>query len=195
MIIEGVLTTENSDGSPHVAPLGPVVDEQLNNWILRPYQSSTTFQLLRHHERCVFHVVDDVLLIAKLVLGDCPKDLPFVRHDGGWILQSACHWYRLRVQDWNIEQSRAEATAIREASGRLREFWGWNRAKHAVLEAAILLTRLELLDLDVIVAQWQALGSAVRKTAGEQEQLAWDLLTQRLLAFANSRDYPVEGIE
>ena len=31
-------------------------------------------------------------------------------------------------------------------SGRLRDFFGFNRAKHAVIEAAILATRIDFLE-------------------------------------------------
>ena len=64
MVIEGVLTTENADGSMHVSPIGPHVNAELSSWTLKPFQSSTTFANLRASSRAVFHVVDDPLLMA-----------------------------------------------------------------------------------------------------------------------------------
>ncbi|MEZ6077979.1 MAG: DUF447 family protein [Pirellulaceae bacterium] len=76
VIIEGLLTTTASDGSPHVAPMGPVVDEDLQTWTLRPFASSTTFRYLRANPQCVFHVVDDVLPVVQATLG-LPTSLSF----------------------------------------------------------------------------------------------------------------------
>ncbi|MGE0378382.1 MAG: DUF447 domain-containing protein, partial [Planctomycetaceae bacterium] len=60
--------------------------------------------------------------------------------------------------------------------GRHREFFGFNRAKHAVLEGAILATRVHLLPRDEILAEFARLASPVEKTAGPREQQAFQLL-------------------
>ncbi|MFK7735982.1 MAG: DUF447 domain-containing protein [Pirellulaceae bacterium] len=175
MIIEGLLTTEDARGQPHIAAMGPVVDRELNQWLLRPFQTSTTFSNLRAKPNCVFHVTDDVLTIVRVVLKQQPN-LKFEKHDGVWLLPSACHWHRLAVSDWNVDQPRSEATARRVASGQLRAFWGWNRAKHLILEATILMTRLHLLDRETVESQLELHRTAVEKTAGEDEFQAWELV-------------------
>ncbi len=178
MIIEGLLSTVRSDGGPHVAPMGPVVDESLENWLLRPFQTSTTFQLLQAKPYCIFHVVDDVLPIVQAALG-FQVSVSYTRHDdGGWIIDSACHWYRLEIVVWNTEGLRSEARAKVHSHGFLRPFWGWNRAKHAVLEATILATRLHLADRDSIMEDLARLRPAVDKTAGPRECLAWELVNE-----------------
>lgn len=196
MIIEGLMCTTDDDGLPHVAPMGPVVDEDLNTWTLRPFQTSTTFKFLRNRNRGVFHVVDDVLPIAQAALG-FPTDLKFehrVRkrndnreddsriNDNGehedWIIQSSCHWYALAIDSWNVAQPRAEATAGVDDRGVRKPFWGWNRAKHAVLEATILATRLHLADRAEIMEDFARLRSAVEKTAGPREWDAWELVNK-----------------
>ncbi|MEZ6137994.1 MAG: DUF447 family protein [Pirellulaceae bacterium] len=176
MIIEGLLVTERDDGSPHVAPMGPVVNAELTQWTLRPFQSSMTFAMLRARPTCIFHVVDDVLPVAQAALG-LPVELEFQAHPtSGWIIASACHWYQLAIQQWNVSAPRSEAQAIVTNQGTLRPFWGWNRAKHAVLEAAILATRVHLLQREVLQSDLARLSSAVDKTAGPRERQAWDLV-------------------
>jgi uncharacterized protein len=176
MIIEGLMTTEAADGSPHLAPLGPVVDESLEQWLLRPFQSSNTFANLRRTGLGTFHVVDDILPVVQSALS-LPVDLEFIRNEyGGWIIASACHWYSLNIQQWDVSQSRAEAAAQVIASGNIRPFWGWNRAKHAVLEATILATRLHLNGPESIAEQLELLEVAVEKTAGPRETEAWNLV-------------------
>ena len=73
MVIEGILTTENADGSMHVSPIGPHVNHELSSWNLKPFQSSTTFANLRATSRAVFHIIDDPLLMAAAVLGLCNR--------------------------------------------------------------------------------------------------------------------------
>lgn len=185
MIIEGLLTTEDLDGRPHLAPMGPVVDPMLEDWLLRPYQTSKTFSHLRRNPICVFHIVDDALTVVQTVLKQ-PTDLPLRRQNSGWILESACHWYQLRVQVWDVSNARSEASAVVESKGVLRPFWGWNRAKHAVLEATILITRLHLMPKVQVEQEFERLRSSVEKTAGPSEQRAWQLLVEYLA------DYKVE---
>jgi uncharacterized protein len=67
--------------------------------------------------------------------------------------------------------------------GEIREFIGFNRARHAVLEAAILATRTHLIPADEIKAEYARLQIIVDKTAGPREHEAMNLLTQ----YVNSR--------
>jgi hypothetical protein len=60
---------------------------------------------------------------------------------------------------------------------------GFNRAKHAVLEAAILATRTHLLPADQIRDEYARLQIIVDKTAGPREREAMALLT----AYVRSR--------
>ncbi len=182
MIIEGLLTTTRADGGPHVAPMGPVVDPQLDEWTLRPFQTSTTFERLQMHPQCIFHVVDDVLPIAQAALG-LEVELAFRKHpEQGWIVESACHWFSLKIVDWNLESQRSEAKAVVTDRGTIRPFWGWNRAKHAVLEGTILATRLHLADRLAIQEDLGRLDLIVEKTAGPRERQAWELVLAYIAA-------------
>ncbi len=75
MILEGILTTLNADGSLNVSPMGPRVDEELSEILLRPFQTSTTYRNLKRTRQGVFHVTDDVELLAQAALGT-PDPLP-----------------------------------------------------------------------------------------------------------------------
>ncbi len=178
MIIEGLLTTINEGGQAHVAPMGPVVNPELTEWTLRPFATSTTFRLLRQRPSAVFHVIDDVLPVVQAALGMVP-DLDFEKHHSGcWIIADCCHWFRLEVVDWDLSAQRSVAKAVVIESGVKRPFWGWNRAKHAVLEATILATRLHLADRFAIADDLATLRKAVEKTAGEREWTAWNLVQE-----------------
>jgi hypothetical protein len=177
MIIEGLVTCQSESG-PHVAALGPVVNEDLSEWTLRPFQSSRIFALLREHSTCVFHVTDDVLPIVQLVLGVEPQ-LAYDRlASGEWILREACHWYHLEITSWNLASQRSEARARLLAQADLRPFWGWNRAKHALLEAAILISRVHITTRSELSDSLERLRSPIEKTAGPRELAAWQLVQQ-----------------
>jgi hypothetical protein len=60
--------------------------------------------------------------------------------------------------------------------GRMRDFLGFNRAKHAVVEAAILATRVGFLEPDHIRSELARLVVVVEKTGGRQERRAFDFL-------------------
>lgn len=180
MILEGIVTTQNSRGDVNVAPMGPIVDESMQTFLLRPFQTSTTYQNLRTHPFGVLHVVDDVLLLAQAAISqlqETPETFQAICIPGQ-VLKSACRWYEFRVEslDDSEERTRIETCVIH--SGRLRDFFGFNRAKHAVLEAAILATRIHILPANEIRQQFEALRSPVEKTAGDQEHAAFQLLDE-----------------
>ena len=178
MILEGIVSTQNSVGDINVAPMGPIVDEAMQSFVLRPFQTSTTYRNLKGHPFGVLHVVDDVLLLAKAAIGRLENTPPTFQAITipGHVLKSACRWYEFKIEslDDSDERTRIEARVVH--SGRLRDFFGFNRANHAVLEAAILATRIHILPPDEIIAQIAALRSPVDKTAGPNERAAFQIV-------------------
>ncbi len=69
LLLEGVVTTLNGDDSPHIAPMGPIVDERFTRLLLRPFRTSVTYQNLKRTGQGVLHVTDDVELIARAAVG------------------------------------------------------------------------------------------------------------------------------
>ena len=182
MILEGIVTTLNADGSTNIAPMGPRVDRAFRHFVLRPFTSSTTYKNLKRTGEGVFHVVDDVALLARAAVGalvEPPLTTPATRIRG-IVLSSACRWYELRVQDLDDRSERTTIHCAVEFSGTLREFFGFNRAKHAVVEAAILATRIGILADDDIRSELARLAVPVEKTAGLQEQEAFEFLNRHV---------------
>ncbi|MDA1163962.1 MAG: DUF447 family protein [Planctomycetota bacterium] len=178
MILEGIVTTQNRAGDVNVAPMGPIVDESMQSFVLRPFQTSTTFQNLKLHPFGVLHVVDDVLLLARAAISqlhETPETFAALTIPAR-VLKSACRWYEFRIVSLDDSQDRTRINARVVHAGRLRDFFGFNRAKHAVLEAAILATRIHILPACEIHSQFNALRSPVEKTAGADERAAFQLL-------------------
>ena len=192
MILEGIVTTLNEDGSTNVSPMGPRVDEALSQFVLRPYRSSTTYRNLKRTGRGVFHVTDDVELIAHAALGtpDPLPELTSVPGVEGKILAGACRWYALQVAALDDRNEPTEILCEVVAEGRLRDFLGFNRGKHAVLEAAILATRTEFLPAGEILSQFERLAVLVGKTGGPAERRAFAFLNDHVQAHCRSDALP-----
>ena len=183
MILEGLITTLNDDGTVNLSPMGPHVDDDsldrpFEQLLLKPYQTSTTYQNLKRTGQAVFHVTDDVELIARAAVGAPDPMPPMQPAQGveGQILGNACRWLALRVRSLDDRQPRTEILCDVVAQGRLRDFFGFNRGKHAVLEGAILATRVEFLPADEILSQFESLRLLVDKTGGPAEQRAFQFL-------------------
>lgn len=196
MILEGIVTTTNADGGVNIAPMGPLVDELSRRLHLRPYRGSTTLDNLKRTGGGVFHVTDDVELLAQAAVGklatppamtpatELPADILSADEVARrWlsplrVLDDACRWYAFRVAHIDESRERSDIDAEVFAAGRLRDFIGFNRAKHAVVEAAILATRTAFLPADEILQSLGRLKPLVEKTGGLAEHRAFEFLTQ-----------------
>src|SRR3954465_5053783 len=98
-LLEGIVTTLNVDGSPHIAPMGPIVEAGFTRLLLRPYRTSITYQNLKRMRQGGLPVTDDVDLFARAAVGQLvalPR-LVTAKSVDGVILEDACRWYAFRV--------------------------------------------------------------------------------------------------
>ena len=197
MILEGVVTTVATDGAINVAPMGPVVEppvpgRDLERFVLRPFRTAQTYANLKAHGEGVLHVTDDVLLLARAAVGRLAPlpALAAAARVRGWVLRDACRYYEFRVAACDDSEERAEIDAEVVHAGRLRDFFGFNRAKHAVVEAAILATRTALLPAEEVAAEYRKLAVLVEKTGGPREHEAFALLHRHVRREAEARRSP-----
>ncbi len=190
MILEALVTTLGSDRSVNLAPMGPNVNpEDWSTFELRPYCTSRTYANLLAHPEGVLHVTDDVLLLARAAINavqPLPELLPATVVQGA-IVANCCRAYEFRVEPFTLDEERPRLRATVVKMHRLRDFFGFNRAKHAVIEAAILATRTAFLPLDDIEAEFRRLRVLVDKTAGPAEVQAFELLTSFLKQVRSER--------
>jgi uncharacterized protein len=179
MILEGIVTTLNDDDTPNVAPMGPIVEPDMRRFVLRPFKTATTYRNLKRLGEGVLHVTDDVLLLARTAIG---RDVKIATRPAekvrGHVLLEACRYFEFRAVEIDDAGERTKVVAETVASGHLREFFGLNRGKHAVVEAAILATRVEFLPIEEILAEYRKLALLVDKTGGSQEHEAFALLEE-----------------
>jgi hypothetical protein len=189
MILEGIVTTISPEGRLNIAPMGPHVGATLERFTLRPFRTSQTYRNLKSRGEGVLHITDDVLLLAKAAIDalDLPPPVFPARSVHGSVLADACRYYEFEVISLDDREERTSIETQVVHSARLRDFFGFNRAKHAVLEAAILATRTEFLPLDEILADYRKLTVLVQKTGGPPEHQAFQLLEQYVKDLAHKR--------
>jgi uncharacterized protein len=195
MILEGIVTTLSGPEMVNIAPMGPrLIFEAgteyspaptVERFVLRPFQTAQTYRNLVEHGEGVLHVTDDVLLLAGAAIAPVGQlsPLPALRpaeQVRGLVLCDCCRYYEFRIIRIDSSRERAELEAVVVHSGRVRDFFGLNRAKHAVVEAAILATRLGLLPLDEIETEFRKLAILVEKTGGAREHEAFGLLERHV---------------
>jgi hypothetical protein len=192
VILEGIVTTLSPDDVLNIAPMGPEVDAGLSmeRFVLRPYRTSTTYANLKARGQGVLHVTDDVLLLAQTAIGAAVEPPPATRPAdvvAGVILLDACRFYEFRVVELDDREDRTRIVVETVAQGRQRDFFGFNRAKHAVVEAAVLATRTAWLPLKELLLEFRKLEVLVQKTGGPSEQAAFQLLDEFLREAAARR--------
>jgi uncharacterized protein len=176
MIIESILTSRAPDGSVNFAPMGVEWGEE--TIVLKPFLETTTFRNVSATRAAVVNLTDDVLLFARGAISS-PQFPAFPAVIvPGVVLEAACSWREVEVVaiDDSPPRSRIETRVVYR--GARREFLGFNRARHAVLEAAIVATRTHLLPAEQVRAEFARLQVLVDKTAGPREREAMTLLTE-----------------
>ena len=180
MIIETIVTSAGPDGAINFAPMG--VEWSDDALVLKPFLETTTFRNLTATRAAVVTLTDDVMLFARAALSD-PQFPAFpaevVR---GVVLEAACSWREVEVVrvDDTPPRSRIETRVVHR--GFRREFIGFNRARHAVLEATILATRTHLIPVEQIRDELARLQIIVDKTASPREQEAMAFVTEYVRA-------------
>ena len=174
MILEGLVTTTGADGRPHLAPMGPTVSADFSRLLLRPFPTSQTGRNLLRHGEGVFHITDDAALIARSSIG-LLTEVPATRSATairGFVLDDCCRSYEFVVRSADTSHERFSLEADVVARVTHREFLGFNRARHALLEAAIFATRFHLAPAAEIEREFAKLSTIIDKTGDDREKLA-----------------------
>jgi hypothetical protein len=182
MIIETILTTQDAAGTVHCAPMGVEWgDEEI---VIKPFLETTTLRNLRATGAAVVNLTDDVMLFAQAAVSEARFPAGPATVVRGVVLEAACSWREVQVRAIDDAPPRARVVTSVVHRGVHREFIGFNRARHAVLEAAILATRTHLLPPEQIRDEFARLQVLVDKTAGPHEREAMAMLTQHVRAAA-----------
>lgn len=173
-IVETVTTTINPDRTVNCAAMGVEWDGEII--VIKPYRGTRTLRNLEATGAAVVNLTDDILLFTQAALDDPhPPTRPAAAIDGA-VLADACSWREVTVEAIEASGPRARVTTRVVGRGTGREFLGFNRARHAVLEASIIASRARRLPTDEIRAELARLQVLVDKTAGPREREAMELV-------------------
>jgi hypothetical protein len=180
MIRETILTTVSGEGRVHIAPIGIIAEGE--GWIIAPFRPSTTLDNLLAVPFAVANYSDDVRIFAGCLTGrpswpTTASDIVPVPRLAGTLAHA-----ELAVTDVieHEQRPRFHCAVVHQRSHA--PFAGFNRAKAAVVEAAILVSRLDLLPREKVEAEIAYLATAIEKTAGAEEAEAWAWLMEAVRA-------------
>jgi len=100
----------------------------------------------------------------------------FKLKDGLPVLDGACSYYLFEVTGCVSSAEPARITGRVLESGINKKFSGFCRASFAILELAILATRLHLLSKDAVLREIDHWSALVKKTGGKRELKALNML-------------------
>lgn len=180
-IVETIVTTINAEGVAHIAPLGLIEDG--DGWIIAPFKPSRTHDNLLVNPAAVASHPGDVRVFAGCITGR--RDWPTVAADrvkGVRLKDCVSHW-ELAVERITEDPQRPRFHCRLMHAASHAVWSGYNRAEAAVIELAVLSTRLSMLPPEKIDAELAYLDIAISKTAGLREREAWGWLMEKIEAY------------
>ncbi len=192
-ILETVVVTTDAAGTPHIAPYGLIADGE--GWVLAPFHPSPAIANLTENPFAVASSPRDVRVIAGCVTGrrDWATE-PAARVPGRRLASEHVHAHLELAVESVADDGQRPRFRCRVVEALTVAPWpGFNRAQNAVLEAAILSTRLSMLPPEKVEREIAYLSIAVEKTAGPAEREAWGWIMERIEAHNRATDNNAAG--
>ena len=164
LIRETIVSTVNVRGEPHLAPLGLIAEG--DGWILAPFHPSTTLENLRHAPYAVANLTDDVRVFAGCLTGRRDWPLTAATIVAAPRLASALAHLELVVVEVREDALRPRFVCRVAHHASHAPFQGFNRAQAAVIEGAVLVSRLHLLPRAEVEAELARLDDRRRQNGG-----------------------------
>ena len=179
MIRETIVSTMNLAGQVHFAPIGLIAED--DGWVIAPFRPSTTLDNLREVPFAVANFTDDVRVFAGCLTGRAAQwpTAPCKNIRVSRLADALAHAELAVARTTEDEQRPRFHCRVLNNVGH-GPFQGFNRAKAAVIETAILVSRLHMLPRDKVQREIAYLQVAVSKTASAAEEEAWTWLMERI---------------
>lgn len=181
MIFETIITSINTEGAPHVTPFG--VRYEGEHVLISPFKPSTTLANILASKQAVMNMTDDVRVFAAALTNRQAWALLKTNKINGFRLADCLQHVELALIEVRDDAIRPQLVMQKIYAENHKPFNGFNRAQAAVIELAVLVSRLHMLPQDKIRAEMQYLQIAIDKTAGENEWLAWSWLVEKVEHF------------
>lgn len=181
MIFETIISTVNSQGDAHVTPFGIQMQDGLV--VISPYKPSVTLENILVSKHAVMNVTDDVRVFAGALTRKQAWMLSPADKILGYRLTAALTHKELKLVKVNEDNTRPQLFLEIVHEVQHKSFQGFNRAQAAVIELAVLASRLQMLAKEKVLTEMTYLQIAIDKTAGEREMQAWGWLTEKIENF------------
>lgn len=181
MIRETIVTTVSAENNVHIAPMGVTIEGDLH--IIAPFRPSTTLENLRANPVAVVNYTDDVRVFAGCLTGRRNWPTRPATQVAGAVLEQSLAHAELKVTRVEEDDVRPRFHCVVVHAETHAPFRGFNRAQAAVVEAAILVSRLHMLPFEKVKREIANLEIAIGKTAGPAETEAWGWLMERIAEF------------
>ena len=178
MIFETIISSVNSQGEAHVAPFGIQIQDDLV--VISPYKPSVTLENILATQHAVLNLTDDVRVFAGAITRRQAWSLLPAEKITGHRLADTLGHQELRLVKVVDDASRPQLFLEVLHEVQHQPFKGFNRAQAAVVELAVLASRLHLLTKDKVLSEIDYLQIAIDKTAGDRELQAWRWLTEKV---------------
>jgi len=171
MIQETLITSVNAKGETHIAPMGVLI--QNDSYIILPFKPNLTLNNILETKTAVINYCDDVRIFAGCLTGRRNWPLQPAEKVNGYYLSDTLSHTELVLTEMRDDRVRPQLFCKAVHTGNHKPFQGFNRAQFAVLEAAILLSRLNRLPWSKVSKELEYLKVLMEKTAGPKELEAW----------------------
>jgi uncharacterized protein len=178
MIYETIISTIDTSGKSHVTPFG--VQKKDNLYLIAPFKPSTTLENIMSTECAVMNLTDDVRIFAGAIARQQVFELVPATKLQGFRLAATLAHHELQLVDVLEDAERPHLLMQSIYQETHQPFAGFNRAQAAVIELAVLASRLSRLPQEKILSERAYLQIAIDKTAGERELQAWQWLVERI---------------
>ncbi len=181
MIQETIVTSQDQHGLVHIAPMG--IHRLADHHLIMPFKPSATLENIITTQTAVINYTDDVRIFAGCLTDrrDWPL-LPAKQVIGHYLANALAHT-EVTLERIEHEEQRAKLFCKTTTTVNHKPFEGFNRAQFAVLELAILVSRLDRLPWSKIQSELDYLSIGFDKTAGPREQEAWIWLMDAIEKF------------
>lgn len=178
MIYETIITTVDPAGNPHITPFG--VQKKDGLIVISPFKPSTTLSNILATECAVMNLTDDVrVFAAAIVKAQTQVIVPASVVNGVRLADTLAHQeLRLEQVVEDVERPQLWMRVVHQVTHQ--PFAGFNRAQAAVIELAVLASRLNRLPQEKVLSERAYLQIAIDKTAGERELQAWQWLVDKI---------------
>ncbi|OGV78163.1 MAG: tetrahydromethanopterin synthesis protein [Methylotenera sp. RIFCSPLOWO2_02_FULL_45_14] len=176
MIYETIISSIDAEGNVHVTPFGIRMQQGLV--VISPFKPSSTLDNILATEHAVLNLTDDVRNFAGALTGREVGELVPTEKIAGFRLSDVLVHKELKLVKVQDDAVRPQLFLEVVHEEQHEPFQGFNRAQAAVIELAVLVSRLKRLPMEKINQEIAYLSIAIEKTAGSRELEAWGWLME-----------------